>query len=80
MLQGANCVYYQCLLQAVFILYFHVFILQSRVAVYATHTPAGTSVQNMLHWSQVRIPGVQWGVCGTSALESFVHSMKQIER
>ncbi|KAM9051712.1 lysosomal acid lipase/cholesteryl ester hydrolase isoform 3-T4 [Megaptera novaeangliae] len=25
----------------------------SRVAVYATHTPAGTSVQNMLHWSQV---------------------------
>ncbi|KAM9051711.1 lysosomal acid lipase/cholesteryl ester hydrolase isoform 2-T3 [Megaptera novaeangliae] len=24
----------------------------SRVAVYATHTPAGTSVQNMLHWSQ----------------------------
>ncbi|CAI9177850.1 unnamed protein product [Rangifer tarandus platyrhynchus] len=25
----------------------------SRVPVYATHNPAGTSVQNMIHWSQV---------------------------
>ena len=62
MLPSINCVYYQCLLHAIFILYSHIFILQSRVPVYATHNPAGTSVQNMIHWSQVGISGAWWEV------------------
>lgn len=28
-------------------------LLQSRANVYVAHSPAGTSVQNILHWSQV---------------------------
>ena len=62
MLPSVNYVYYQCLLHAIFILYSHIFILQSRVPVYATHSPAGTSVQNMIHWSQVGISGARWEV------------------
>jgi len=31
-------------------------LLQSRVDVYSTHCPAGTSVQNIIHWSQVKFP------------------------
>ena len=30
-------------------------LLQSRANVYVAHTPSGTSVQNILHWSQVRM-------------------------
>lgn len=30
-----------------------IILLQSRVDVYSTHCPAGTSVQNMIHWTQV---------------------------
>lgn len=37
----------------------------SRVDVYTTHCPAGTSVQNMLHWSQVvkyhKLQAFDWG-------------------
>ncbi|XP_058398659.1 lipase member J-like isoform X1 [Diceros bicornis minor] len=37
----------------------------SRVDVYMTHNPAGTSVQNMLHWSQLfnssRLKAFDWG-------------------
>ncbi|XP_042637355.1 lysosomal acid lipase/cholesteryl ester hydrolase [Orycteropus afer afer] len=33
----------------------------SRVDVYTSHSPAGTSVQNMMHWGQVGSPGVQLG-------------------
>lgn len=32
----------------------NLFTLQSRLDVYLAHSPAGTSVQNMLHWAQVR--------------------------
>lgn len=33
-----------------------IILLQSRVDVYSAHCPAGTSVQNMIHWSQVEFP------------------------
>ena len=32
------------------------------MAVYATHNPAGTSVQNMIHWLQVGLSGAWWEV------------------
>uniref|UniRef100_A0A8C4PMW4 Lipase n=2 Tax=Equus asinus TaxID=9793 RepID=A0A8C4PMW4_EQUAS len=45
----------------------------SRVAVYTTHSPAGTSVQNMLHWGQaVRLQKFQafdWG----SSTKNYFH-------
>ncbi|XP_064125667.1 lysosomal acid lipase/cholesteryl ester hydrolase [Loxodonta africana] len=45
----------------------------SRVDVYLTHSPAGTSVQNMIHWSQaVRSPNFQafdWG----SIVKNYFH-------
>lgn len=49
------------------------FLLQSRVDVYGSHCPAGTSVQNMLHWSQVRTQGCSW-VHTESAFEGTVYS------
>ncbi|XP_058398661.1 lipase member J-like isoform X3 [Diceros bicornis minor] len=40
-------------------------VIKSRVDVYMTHNPAGTSVQNMLHWSQLfnssRLKAFDWG-------------------
>ncbi|XP_031245997.1 lysosomal acid lipase/cholesteryl ester hydrolase isoform X2 [Mastomys coucha] len=40
-------------------------LIKSRVDVYTTHCPAGTSVQNMLHWSQVlkyhKLQAFDWG-------------------
>lgn len=34
----------------------NLFTLQSRLDVYLAQSPAGTSVQNMLHWAQVHAP------------------------
>lgn len=53
---------YPCLLNAVSFTYFSVFILQSRVPVYISHSPAGTSVQNILHWAQVGVLGARRGL------------------
>ncbi|XP_062352930.1 lysosomal acid lipase/cholesteryl ester hydrolase isoform X2 [Cinclus cinclus] len=40
-------------------------LLKSRVDVYSTHCPAGTSVQNMIHWSQAvrtgELKAYDWG-------------------
>ncbi|XP_055281104.1 lysosomal acid lipase/cholesteryl ester hydrolase [Moschus berezovskii] len=45
----------------------------SRVAVYATHNPAGTSVQNMIHWIQVvkshKFQAFDWG----SSAKNYFH-------
>ncbi|XP_004680962.1 PREDICTED: lysosomal acid lipase/cholesteryl ester hydrolase [Condylura cristata] len=45
----------------------------SRVAVYTTHSPAGTSVQNMLHWVQMyklhKFQAFDWG----SRAKNFFH-------
>ncbi|XP_054428783.1 lysosomal acid lipase/cholesteryl ester hydrolase [Pteronotus mesoamericanus] len=44
----------------------------SRVAVYITHSPAGTSVQNMIHWSQnVKLHKFQAFDWGSSAKNYF---------
>lgn len=77
MLWRENFVYYQCFLNTVLILFFNMFILQSRVPVYITHSPAGTSVQNMIHWRQVGIPRVHWGLW-KSAWERSVHPTKHL--
>lgn len=42
-------------------LFFISMYLQSRISVYVTHAPAGTSVQNMIHWAQVGVPEVRLG-------------------
>lgn len=49
-----------------FLSFFSIFIFQSRLSVYLTHSPAGTSVQDILHWKQVGIPGVQLCLCKIS--------------
>ncbi|XP_021574889.1 lysosomal acid lipase/cholesteryl ester hydrolase [Carlito syrichta] len=45
----------------------------SRVDVYTTHSPAGTSVQNMLHWSQTfkfqKLQAFDWG----SSAKNYFH-------
>uniref|UniRef100_A0A8C5RWH0 AB hydrolase-1 domain-containing protein n=1 Tax=Laticauda laticaudata TaxID=8630 RepID=A0A8C5RWH0_LATLA len=43
----------------------------SRIDVYSTHCPAGTSVQNFLHWTQVvmKFPAFDWG----SRKENMAH-------
>ncbi|XP_073934909.1 lysosomal acid lipase/cholesteryl ester hydrolase isoform X2 [Castor canadensis] len=47
-------------------------VIESRVDVYTTHCPAGTSVQNMLHWSQaVKLQKFQAFDWGSSAKNYF---------
>lgn len=59
-----------CIINASLTLFFKIristFFLQSRMSVYVTHSPAGTSVQNMIHWSQVGIPEGPWDLCQIS--------------
>lgn len=38
-------------------------LLQSRANVYVAHSPAGTSVQNILHWSQVSMKQCSLKTC-----------------
>ncbi|XP_046510622.1 lipase member J isoform X4 [Equus quagga] len=48
-------------------------VIKSRVDVYMSHNPAGTSVQNMLHWSQLfnssHLKAFDWG----SPVLNFLH-------
>ncbi|CAO2585239.1 Lysosomal acid lipase/cholesteryl ester hydrolase [Lemmus lemmus] len=62
-----STVFSVCAIAGIYILYIytHTFIFQSRVDVYTAHSPAGTSVQNVLHWGQVvkhrKCQAFDWG-------------------